>query len=1083
MGQTKYYQMSFFDFGDNLSTPINVKKEIDRFVIIDKQLFGMYKIFGNGVIGDNSFNVTDAGFQESKGISVNISEGIGIINFIAAENQIPGKVFGLPPNSIVDIYATIQGATRLKRTVNFQYSTEILSNAIRLATVSTGSNNILFINNNTRDLIGFEQIIQDAINEHKHRGTPSKIDLAEETRNQLPGARLEGIDTDKVVSGKFDIDRIPLVDHNDLENNGLLTHAALDSFVKTFSQNNKELLGEINSVNFLKMLIFQKYKDSNVDEFFLNEIALLPGISPDSFIDFNASTANISLTDGCISGIPAKTGIFTSVFWNDTFSFNTSTFNSNILVKDDTAFLDASTISTESIADFSDGVMPFEDELLVVDSDQKAIVTVNDGNRIGQLGGGGTLNYFYRLNFSEGKNWDGIYDELVIKVKTTEEIHNPVYMYVVNGSNVNSSGQFGSLEVGDIEGDKKPTSSWEIMEQDENSATFVEKVFDITSLGLTDVTQITIHTDDSFVFEIDDVAVRRTNVVSESGTIRFQYQTEADITFYSVFYDADTPSGTSISVRVKVASTESLLSRASYTFDLISGEVISIDGSAAELEVVMTSDEDRMLTPVLNSIELRLLTTANFTGFEIDDENEWNRGSLSNISLADSVEVGKKVLNISTPINVGGRYFAKSGSVSEINNLDIGLIGFSGNLMPISPTQARDWNINSSRGFGTVTSVVRKFNNNFLITDLENNRILEVDNEGNLILGYGSTYSISNNFSPLTAVYNSIIKTLTIVFTKAAVINDISKISLFVGSSKISLSSEDTVLTSNKSGGKILEILLDDDTVVRLLQANSDNLTVNFETGAFTEDIVVHEGMQSQGNSIFSPLKGLTTFVGNMSYIENIRHPVFISETSDNNWIYGNSSIFYIDIDPEKELENVIIPDLVEINPLDITDTENKLISDSVKFSDYTLGGIYEYSDGLFAVAGIEESSTTLEGITEDELINAHGGPDSASASVLFRGKGITDLQGYAGRIFVLDKASGRKQVLYSSSDGNYPSSIDGGFDNGDLIISESSVSDNSGRITKLDSFGNIVWSHGQGTFNLINSTKRINNDNLIVSV
>ena len=50
MGQTKYYQMSFFDFGDNLSTPISVKKEIDRFVIIDKQLFGMYKIFGNGVI-------------------------------------------------------------------------------------------------------------------------------------------------------------------------------------------------------------------------------------------------------------------------------------------------------------------------------------------------------------------------------------------------------------------------------------------------------------------------------------------------------------------------------------------------------------------------------------------------------------------------------------------------------------------------------------------------------------------------------------------------------------------------------------------------------------------------------------------------------------------------------------------------------------------------------------------------------------------------------------------------------------------------------------------------------------------------
>ena len=71
MGQTKYYSMAFFDFGDNLTTPINVQKEIDRFIVIDKQLFGMYKIFGDGVI--EGFNVSDAGFQEAKGISVNIS--------------------------------------------------------------------------------------------------------------------------------------------------------------------------------------------------------------------------------------------------------------------------------------------------------------------------------------------------------------------------------------------------------------------------------------------------------------------------------------------------------------------------------------------------------------------------------------------------------------------------------------------------------------------------------------------------------------------------------------------------------------------------------------------------------------------------------------------------------------------------------------------------------------------------------------------------------------------------------------------------------------------------------------------------
>ncbi|GAG11358.1 unnamed protein product, partial [marine sediment metagenome] len=268
--------------------------------------------------------------------------------------------------------AEIVGSTYLDRGVNFLYSEFPVPGAIKIALVSTGADNIVFIDNNVRDLIGFEEIIQEAINEHKHRGTPSKIDLVEEVRNQLPGARLEGIDASKVVSGRFDVDRIPLVDHNDLEHNGMLNHAALDSFVRTFSQSNRELLGEINSVNLLKMIIFHKYKDVDVDEYFINELALIPGISPNEFIDFTATTANVDLGSGCISGIPSKTGIFTSVYWNDNFSFATNTFNNNIIIENDTVFLDASDSSTESIADFSNQ-MPFEDEMIIVDDNQQAI--------------------------------------------------------------------------------------------------------------------------------------------------------------------------------------------------------------------------------------------------------------------------------------------------------------------------------------------------------------------------------------------------------------------------------------------------------------------------------------------------------------------------------------------------------------------------------------------------------------------------------------------------------------------------------------------------------------------------------------
>ena len=1079
MGQTKYYSLAFFDFGDTLSSPINVQKEIDRFVVVDKQLYGMYKIFGNGVI--EGFNVSDAGFQENKGISVNISEGLGIVQFLAAQIEVPSTVTGLPPNSVVSIYAYITGATYIDRTVRFLYSTTPVSNAIKIALVSTGANGINFIDNSVRDLIGFEEIINDAIDKHKHRGTPSKIDLSSEVKNQLSGARLEGIDASKVTSGRFDVDRIPLIDHNDLEHNGMLNHAALDSFVRTFSQSNRELLGEINTVNLLKSIIFWKSKYENVDEFFINELTFIPGISPDAFIDFNASTANISLSDGCISGKPAKTGIFTSVFWNDTFSFSQAVFQNNTIIENDTVFLDNSASSTFTIADFSPVEMPFEEEILIVSETQSATVGTEDGNRIGKLGGGGVLNYFYRFNFpGGGSNWDGVYDELVIKVKTTEAIHSPVYMYVINGSNINASGQHGSIEAGDIEGVQKPTAAWEILSKDENSADFVEKVFNINALGLTDVTQISIFTEDDFNFDIDDLEVRRTNITAETGTIRFQYNTSASISFHSIFYDVDTPSGTALSLRLKVASSSDLLSRSFYTLPITSGDVVAISGSAAEIEVVMTSNDDRTLTPVLNSIELRLLTDASFTGFEIDSEDEYVRGTLENLDINDASQVDKDVLNISTPINIGGRYFSKAGSISENSDADVAIYGFSGVLMPVSPNQAREWSATSSRGFKTVHSVFRRFDNTFLISDLENNRILKVDKNGNMIKGFGSSYSVSTDFYPLSAVYNSKDKILAIAFTKTVTVSDITKISFFVGSSRISLTTDDTILSNNKSQNRILEIKLDDDLAVRLVNATSDNLTVDFAPGAFTEEVVINEGMKAVGNSIFSPLKGLVCFVGDFTFIDNIRHPIFIYENSEENWMFGNSSIYYVDLDPDKEVA-AEVPDVMEIDPENVSDTVGKLINSSVKFSDYTLGGIVQYDDlGRFVVAGIEASSTTIPSISGADLLANYG--DDPPESVLFRAKAIDSLSEYVGRIFVLDKVNNKKQVLYSSPSGLYCSSVDL-YDSGDLAIAESSLADSSGRLAKIDSFGSVISIQGQGTLNIINSVNVIADDKLIVSV
>ena len=1080
MGQTQYFSLAFFDFGDTLDSQINIQKEIDRFVIIDKQLYGLYNVFGNGVI--SGWTVKDGGYDDDEGISVSVDSGIGIIQYMASESSLPEYVYGLPSNSIVTIYATISGSSARNRLVSFFYSSLDLSDnndVVKLATVSTGESSINYIDNTVRTLINFQDLIEDEINQHRHRGTPSKIDLQEEVKNQLSGARIADLDASKVTTGQFDVSRVPIIDHNDLENNGMMTHAALDSFVQTLSQSNRELLGEIASVNLLKTIVFLKYVNSSVDDYFVNELVMIPGVSPNSFIDFNNSTANINLTQNCISGIPAKTGTYTSVYWNNTYSFNTAYSQNNVTIANDEINLTRTGSVEDLVTNFSNDEVGFETETLIVSNDQSATVAIEDSNRLGRLGGGGTLKYFYRSNLAQARDWDGVYDELVIKVKTNEQIHNPVYMYVVNGSNTTSDGtSFGSIEDGNIEGAQKPSSPWILLEEDEYMSSFEEKTFDISSLSLDNVTQITIYTSDDFVFDIDDIYVRRTNLVAPSGVVRFRYQTEANVTFHSIFYTGETPDDTTMSVRVKTASSSDLLFRSSSSLPLISGSVFSLEGRAVEIEVAMTSNTERTVTPTLESLELRLLTEADYNGFVIDRDTEWSRGTLGNLTIQDGTDINHDELVLTTPINVDGRYFAKGSSVSEVNDSKIGVLGFSGSNMPISPKQAREWSATSSRGFNTISSAVRKYNKNYLIADMLNDRVLEVNSSGTLVKGFGSSYAIDTNFYPLTACYNSTTGVLSIVFTKVAEVVDITKIAFYIGSSKVSLTSGDTVLTNKKAEGRIVEISLSTSTSANLTGVTGD-LSVNFESGAFSDTISINTGMTSEGNSIFSVLRGVSCFIGNFTFIDNIKHPVFVNETQDDTWIIANSSIFYNTVDSSKE-KMVTVPDIIEINPSDLSDTDGMISSSDITFSEYSLGTIYEFEEGRFLVAGLTSSTSTITGTDGATLLSQYEEP--IPDSVQFRAGAIDALSGYAGKIFLLDRLSNRVQVFYNSPDGLYPSDIDM-YSDGSFLVSESSFAESSGRLIKLDSYGNILWNYGSGIFNIINDAKVLNNDNIIISV
>lgn len=158
MGQTEYFGLSFFDFGDELDSPTNVQKEINRFTLIDKQLYANASIFGNGVI--TGWDIT-----ESTNLSITISPGVGLINSIAAETDFPENLNDLPENSTFYVYVQLTPQSLENRTVTFNYSIEADSDVdkLLLAQITTGSLNIESIDTSVRTLIGFKKIVQEEL--------------------------------------------------------------------------------------------------------------------------------------------------------------------------------------------------------------------------------------------------------------------------------------------------------------------------------------------------------------------------------------------------------------------------------------------------------------------------------------------------------------------------------------------------------------------------------------------------------------------------------------------------------------------------------------------------------------------------------------------------------------------------------------------------------------------------------------------------------------------------------------------------------------------------------------------------------
>jgi len=1108
-GSTAYFGIGFFDYGDDLGSDFSGQIEIDRFVFIDKQLYGLMSIFGNGVLSG-----WEVSAEES--FTLSISEGYGNINFTAARTTFPDSISDVPPNSINYVFARTRERTTFAEDIEFVLSpTRNLNDPhfLLLAEVIAGSSSIEYIDNSVRQEIEFLELIKSAIRLHKHRGgslNPSKIDLTSEVSGQLPSFRIADFDAEKITSGTFDLARMPAFDHQDLSNVGLLTHPQLDTFIKTLEVSNKEIFGEIGTANLLQLILAMKLihddpesalylASRTVDQNMINEISVIPGITPNTYIDFENSTAEINLEQHYIKGIPPATGTSFYVNYDTSLAWNSAYYTENVIVVGNTVNLaynqdDESNIVTiegfesatapgQSLAGGTNGLNLFTKETVIL-TDNADIKSESSSTNVieGFYSGEFTYNQSFRTrfvkSFTQPQDWS-TYDSFVLSVKCIDQIHGPVKMYFEDSTGEKST-EFVVLTQNEV-----------TQNSDTSQYNFELRVIDLSTIPFRDdVKKIVFFTDDldnPFSFFVDFINVQRSVLLPESGTLKIRYASSAQVVFSSLEWSTLEPSGTEIKVRARSANGTAFLTRSNYTSYLNSGDLINLSGTDIEIEITFYPDSSRIVSPVLQSLRILVLTESEIDGFQIDTADEFNRGTANNIEVSSS----PTSLTLDTPVYVDSYYFCLGNSANQIvetipdsgSSYTQGELSIFGANSPIVPNQIfRTIEEGETRvslaKLSDPRSVIRQEKRTFVIADTYNDRVLEFDEDRNLISGIGSVnYEHNTKVFPIASsidvrtgilyiVWSRSVSFKSVNMSKVVIQSSTQQIQLIRDFDKIMGLSTSELETANAEG-QIMPVHL---------SSQNAGLAEQMPTTA-TYLLVSGDAMSSgiDSDSIFykavATALGIPCFVGNFAYISGIFTPTYVDRTTDDGWIVANGTVAVKEYEFSDTTEDVSknsnVSNIIEI------DSNNNLIfgSNILEFSPFIPGRAEKIDNNTILIGGLKPGGVegdppsdspfdfrTISGTDETKTKQKN-----ALDAILFGGS-----TPYVGAVVILDKRSRATTYEYTSPEGVLVSDVDIDPISGDYVVAESSLQ-KSGRIIKIDAAGNITFSFGEGLYSLIN--------------
>ena len=741
MKRTNKYNFGYFENGDFTSAIV----EMQRWETIDTQLFALYQIMGNGVI--SGWNLI-----ADTGLSISVTIGSGNVAFVSAASSQLTSV-ALTANSRNYIYATLTADTYWTQNTNFisQLSQSNNFNGLYLGYADTNSNNITTINTDGRVELGFLALIQNLVKNHRHIGgitNPQPVNLATDVQGTISIDNLPNLDASIIKTGVLDSSRIPLLDHRtELTGVGNLTHAQLDSFVQQLSINNQQLMGEVSTVNLLQLILSIKHVYPDIDQYLMNEIAFIPGISPDSMIDTVNTTAIVDTRTSSnggqhtITGSNVQSTTLRLEAWKTESDFQAGE-QSNVYITGDSVSLAVQT-NTLVLDDFNNinqwslTIQNLSSVPSNITLDNSIYIVPPSSGKV-SVGSESVEIVLLAQKAFTAMDWSS-YKYLTFYIYTTNVQHGDLLFYLSDSS----AGTQNSYTK--ILSRNAPTIS-----QDTQLNGWQEVTIDLTNFTRTAINQIGFYvstqtgwdTSKGFDFNIDNIVLSSGNLYQNNGYIRFTFGNDFPYDFYRLRWDAFVPSdiestGVVFQVRSRYANTLSGLSLASWsTYSSVSGALINLPDSTlyAFIQIECYFGASLLLTrsATLNALYLDYYVDDTIDSIEFSKKSDWQTGNNFNIDL----NAVANSLSISNTQDINGYIYGSIGNAIQLDSNLNEIYKLYGTSLPYTTNQALN---NLPPSLGTITCVSRGNNGNVWVSDIDNDRVVELDKTGHLVTGfYGS---------------------------------------------------------------------------------------------------------------------------------------------------------------------------------------------------------------------------------------------------------------------------------------------------------------------------------------------------------